>query len=167
MRSRTDASEKPSCKIRAPSPRPARMRCWLSASAVTTTCSACLRARASCGLGLVLGDLDLHQRVRQLGLHLRLGLGLVEHAQVLGRGDLLRVGLDLLERQLPQPQLFEQRLDLAAGLLPCRACRSGRRRTRCRSCGTSGRSSLLDSCWIESRSWSSSSIVRLWATSRK
>src|SRR5205807_10379731 len=63
-------------------------------------------------LGLAFDDLNLHARVRELGLHGRLGLGLVQGLESLGRRSLAVVGFKLLDRKLPLPQLLEQRLDL-------------------------------------------------------
>ena len=145
LRSRTDASDRPTWAIRDAFALAGEGALLASAWAVTTVCSACLRERCELGLGrddhllgllagagevglggladlgqlglaLVLGDLDLHHRVRQLRLHGRLRLGLVQGLQRLGGGPLALVGLDLLDRELAQPELLQQGLDLAAGL---------------------------------------------------
>ena len=116
LRSKTDASDRPTWRIREPSPRPARTRCWLSAWAVTTICSACLRALASCGLALVLGDPHLDQRLASAGSASRPAAWASFRPRSFSAAATALEGLDLLDRELPQPELFEQRLDLAAGL---------------------------------------------------
>ena len=168
LRSSTDASDRPTCKTprafaaagqdRAAGSRPGR---------VTTSLLGLLAGPGQVGLALVLGDLHLHLRVGQLRLHGGLGLGLVQRPQLLGR------------RPLPLDRSRAARSTVAAAAaVPaasrscrrprrCRACRSARPRTRCRSRGTCGRSSSRASLWMASRCCSSSSIVFLWATSRK
>ena len=182
--------------MREASPRPARMRCSASAWAVTTVCSACFRERWQLGLGgdddllgllagpgqvglgllagpgqvglaLVLGDLHLHLRVGQLRLHRRLRLGLVQRPQLLGRGPLPLVGLDLLDRQLPQPELLQQRLDLAAGLGRVRLADQHVDALDVELAELAAQLLARLAPGSSSRSCSSSSIVFLWATSRK
>ena len=62
---------------------------------------------------LALGNLHLELGIRQRGLHLGLSLRLVERSQFVIGLPLMFVGCDLLDRQLPQAELFEQRFDLA------------------------------------------------------
>ena len=166
LRSRTDASERPSWRILAPSPRPARTRCWLSACGGDDHLLGLLAGPGQLGLGLVLGDLHLDQRVGQLGLHGGLRLGLVEARSFSDAVTCLRVGLDLLDRELPEPQLFEQRLDLAAGL-----GRVGLADQHVHALDVEVvelAAQLLARLVLDpSRSCKSSSIVFLWATSRK
>jgi len=54
----------------------------------------------------------MHARVRQLRLHVRAGLGFLKHLQLFRSRTLALEGLNLLNRQLPQPELLKQRLDL-------------------------------------------------------
>ena len=62
-------------------------------------------------LAAVAGDLDVDVRLRQLGLLVRRRARLVQLALLDGGLLLARVGLDLLVRQPPLPELVEQPLD--------------------------------------------------------
>ena len=117
---------------------PPRSAARLSASAVTTTCSACLRARASWASASFSAILIWTSRIRELRLHLSLGLGLVQHPQGSGRPPLAsNRSRPARAKAAASAKLLEQRLDLAAGLLRIGLADQARPRIRCRSCGTS------------------------------
>ena len=65
------------------------------------------------GVAGVLRNADLHLRLRQLGLQLGLGRGLVERLLADRRFLPLLESLHLLDGELPLPQLLQQGLDLA------------------------------------------------------
>ena len=116
FRSSTAASDRPTCNVlRALAAAGQHALLRLGLGRHHQLLGLLLRPR-QVGLALVLGDLHLDQRVGQLRLHGGVGLGLLQRPLLLGRRPLPLVRLDLLDRQLPQPQLFQQRLDLAAGL---------------------------------------------------
>ena len=85
-------------------------------AAVTTICSACFRARARAASPSFSAIRTWTKRLGQLGLHRGLGAGLVEGLLLDLGGPLPLEGLDLLDGELAEPELLQERLDLAPGL---------------------------------------------------
>ena len=139
-----------------------------SASAVTTICSACLRARARSASPWFSAICDLHLRVGQLGLHRRPAPG-PRSASAASRPPPAGARRSRSARSRAAAAAAAPAASRSCRRpRPCRACRSARRRTRCRTRGTGRRSSLAGLVLDRRRArCSSSSIVFLWATSRK